>query len=328
MKPTISIIIPTYNRAELLKETLDSVLQQAYEQWECIIVDDGSSDNTRQVVENYNKKDTRFKYYERPSNLIKGANACRNYGFKQSKGSLIKWFDSDDIMKPEFLLKQVNYLIKHPELDCCVAYGETFKDSLDATVINKPKSLSNKNALYHFLKDDLYFITHGPLWRRTFLDKQDLYDETLAKFQDGDFHLRMILKQMNFYFLDESLFYIRTGNTDRISTTTTISLLNSMFIFEFSKYKCITNLKAEHQKEIHYFLTKKISLILYRILIFESTIVSRYELWKEYKSQIYSLFRSKFSSNLFKAKLLLAIYVTILTRKGLVLFKTVFIEKA
>ena len=301
MKPTISIIIPTYNRAELLKETLDSVLQQAYEQWECIIVDDGSSDNTRQVVENYNKKDTRFKYYERPSNLIKGANACRNYGFKQSKGSLIKWFDSDDIMKPEFLLKQVNYLIKHPELDCCVAYGETFKDSLDATVINKPKSLSNKNALYHFLKDDLYFITHGPLWRRTFLDKQ---------------------------FLDESLFYIRTGNTDRISTTTTISLLNSMFIFEFSKYKCITNLKAEHQKEIHYFLTKKISLILYRILIFESTIVSRYELWKEYKSQIYSLFRSKFSSNLFKAKLLLAIYVTILTRKGLVLFKTVFIEKA
>ena len=57
MNPTISIIIPTYNRAELLKETLDSVMKQTYEQWECIIVDDGSSDNTKQVVENYTTKD-------------------------------------------------------------------------------------------------------------------------------------------------------------------------------------------------------------------------------------------------------------------------------
>ena len=95
MNPTISIIIPTYNRAELLKGTLDSVMKQTYEQWECIIVDDGSSDNTKQVVENYINKDSRFKYYERPPSLNKGANACRNYGFKQSKGSFVKWFDSE-----------------------------------------------------------------------------------------------------------------------------------------------------------------------------------------------------------------------------------------
>ena len=64
--PLVSIIIPTYNRAHLIGETLDSVLAQTYQNWECIIVDDGSSDNTDDVVNDYVKKDPRFKYYYRP----------------------------------------------------------------------------------------------------------------------------------------------------------------------------------------------------------------------------------------------------------------------
>ncbi|WP_372938266.1 glycosyltransferase family 2 protein, partial [Seonamhaeicola sp.] len=88
-QPLVSIIIPTYNRAHLIGETLDSVLAQTYTHWECIVVDDGSSDHTSQVVATYCKNDARFQYHQRPLDRPKGANACRNYGFELSKGEYI-----------------------------------------------------------------------------------------------------------------------------------------------------------------------------------------------------------------------------------------------
>ena len=71
-EPLVSVIIPTYNRAHLIGETLDSVLAQTYQNWECIIVDDGSSDDTDEVIGEYVKKDNRFKYYHRPDEHLPG----------------------------------------------------------------------------------------------------------------------------------------------------------------------------------------------------------------------------------------------------------------
>ena len=76
-----------------------SVLTQTYVNWECIVVDDGSTDLTIDVVQKYCNKDARFKLYNRPHNRQKGGNAARNYGFEQSLGEFVNWFDSDDLMK-------------------------------------------------------------------------------------------------------------------------------------------------------------------------------------------------------------------------------------
>src|SRR5690554_5935610 len=118
--PLVSIIIPTYNRAHLIGETLDSVLAQTYTNWECIIIDDGSSDNTEQLLSKYTEKDLRFQYLTRPSNSPKGANACRNFGLENSKGDYVNFFDSDDIMHPDKLLTQVRILQKHTEAPFCI----------------------------------------------------------------------------------------------------------------------------------------------------------------------------------------------------------------
>ncbi|MCM2302197.1 MAG: glycosyltransferase, partial [Flavobacteriaceae bacterium] len=91
--PLVSIIIPTFNRAHLIGETLDSILAQTYTNWECIVVDDGSSDNTHIVVGQYVAKDSRIKYVHRPEHMLKGPSSCRNYGFELSKGEYINWFD-------------------------------------------------------------------------------------------------------------------------------------------------------------------------------------------------------------------------------------------
>jgi len=99
----VSIIIPTYNRGSLIAESLDSILNQSYQNWECIIIDDGSSDNTFDVVNPYVIKDKRIKILNRPDFKPKGANACRNYGLSLSKGDFVLWFDSDDIIHPNCL---------------------------------------------------------------------------------------------------------------------------------------------------------------------------------------------------------------------------------
>src|SRR5436190_24140540 len=96
----VSIIIATYNRANLIGETLDTLKTQSYSNWECIIVDDGSSDNTEQVVSEFIKDDYRIKFFQRPNNIPKGPNGARNYGINQSQGEYIMSLDSDDFLLP------------------------------------------------------------------------------------------------------------------------------------------------------------------------------------------------------------------------------------
>ncbi|MCF4102115.1 glycosyltransferase family 2 protein [Gillisia sp. M10.2A] len=103
----VSIIIPTYNRAHLIGGTLDSIISQTYTNWECIVVDDGSDDYTTELLEFYSYKDPRIQYFQRPSHLNKGANACRNFGLEKSKGEYIMWFDSDDLMLPDKIEDQI-----------------------------------------------------------------------------------------------------------------------------------------------------------------------------------------------------------------------------
>jgi len=99
----VSVIIPAYNRADLVEETLDSILNQTYTNWECILVDDGSTDGTIQLLKEYALKDPRFIVLSRDDDRKKGANACRNIGLENAKGDYIIFFDSDDLMTPHHI---------------------------------------------------------------------------------------------------------------------------------------------------------------------------------------------------------------------------------
>src|SRR5690606_34746706 len=88
-----------------------------YQNWECIIVDDGSTDNTEALIKEYLKSDGRFQYFIRPPNLPKGVSNSRNYGLEKSNGELINFFDSDDIMLTGFLKKRIEIFMRYPETD-------------------------------------------------------------------------------------------------------------------------------------------------------------------------------------------------------------------
>ncbi|KFC58151.1 hypothetical protein FEM08_30730 [Flavobacterium gilvum] len=214
MNNLVSIIIPTYNRAYLIGETLESIIVQSHENWECIIVDDGSTDNTASLISNYIKKDNRFQYHQRPLDRKKGANACRNYGFELSKGEYLKWFDSDDIMHPNFLEKQVQVLEQKQEFDFCNSLSKKFTKSVfDANENFNPEIIFDENSICNFIIGKLFFLTPSSLWRRKFLQDKLLFDETLYNAHETDFNFRRLIEGAKFCYLEDVLFYVRRGHS-------------------------------------------------------------------------------------------------------------------
>lgn len=214
MQALVSIIIPTFNRAYLIGETLNSILSQTYTNWECIIVDDGSTDNTIEVVTDYIKKDNRFKFYKRPENRVKGANACRNYGFELSKGEYINWFDSDDLMSSnklklslEYLLNQSADLLVCNNSDSCI---------YDDSIINPKKFVSN-NFYEEYIIDRISILTGDVLFKRKVVEKYT-FDEKLHKAQEYDFFIQLFKQNLIYIFIESKLWFHRQTE-DSISTS-------------------------------------------------------------------------------------------------------------
>lgn len=217
MNPLISIIIPTYNRAHLIDDTLQSVLAQSYTHWECIVIDDGSSDQTAQIVNAYCNNDNRFQYHQRPKNRPKGANACRNYGFTLSKGDYINWFDSDDIMLPQKLEIQIEEL-HNSSYDFTICQTMLFDVVKQVEMGLRAPKLKSDNIFEDYIAYKIFWLTGAPLWKRQFLEAKALiFDETLQQAQDYDFHMRALYISQNYNASQEPLvvFNVHDENMSR-----------------------------------------------------------------------------------------------------------------
>jgi glycosyltransferase involved in cell wall biosynthesis len=117
----ISVVVPAYNYAHFLPAALDSVLAQTYREWECIIVDDGSTDDTAAVADAYVRRDPRFRYIHQANRGLAGA---RNTGVRNASGDAIQFLDADDRLLPPKLERHAAYLAAHPE--CDIVYGDVW----------------------------------------------------------------------------------------------------------------------------------------------------------------------------------------------------------
>lgn len=194
-KGLVSIIIPVFNRENFLPETLHSILVQTYTKWECIIVDDGSSDSSLKVAMEYANNDNRFIVYNRPWYKKKGANTCRNQGFELSKGEFIQWFDSDDLMNKNYL-KIVTKIISHSKREILVAKANFIY--LNTGEI-KSKNLSNllldsQNPAFAYLFLDAWFQTSQVMLKRsTVLAGHIYFDINLTRNQEAEYFTRLML---------------------------------------------------------------------------------------------------------------------------------------
>ncbi len=199
-KPLVSVVIPTYNRANTIKRCIDSVLNQTYKNIEVIVVDDGSTDKTKEVVDSY--EDPRVRYISYRTN--RGANYARNTGIKKGKGELIALQDSDDAWHPEKIEKQLQAYVNSPS-DHKVVYTGTL-------IKNGRKQFYMPEKWVHPKEGDV----HRPMLRSTFantvtiltkkecLEQIGYFDENIPRAQDWELGLRLS-KKYKFKLVDEPL---------------------------------------------------------------------------------------------------------------------------
>lgn len=224
----ISIIIPTYNRASILSQTLDSVLSQTYTNWECVIVDDGSTDTTDKLLLEYCMLDSRFKYFKRPADALKGSNTCRNLGFEFSKGEFIKWLDSDDVLSQDLLASQINAVSKYSEEKYILVTSKWnyFVDTINGINSKKEEIYKNYDNGFNLISDFGNFNTFLPphvyLVRREIIAKSGQWNECLLINQDGEFFTRVLLNTKKVIHAEEGVAYYRYSfsdeNVSRFST--------------------------------------------------------------------------------------------------------------
>lgn len=234
MNVKVSVIIPTYNRAKFICETLDSVLAQTFKDWECIVVDDGSTDNTDQVIAEYLNKDFRFKYFKRPPDRVKGGCTCRNIGLEQSEGEYIQFLDSDDLISINKLEEQIRVLeIAGPSTIATCKWGG-FSDSSKLTVKSyRPTYISTNTVLdlfYSFGKHSTYLPSHTYLVSKKVISKAGNWNESLKNNQDGEFFSRVLLQCSKVIFVSSAEVYYRNGAKNRVSTLSDIGKIKSLVL--------------------------------------------------------------------------------------------------
>ena len=143
----VSIIMPNYNCEKFLSETIDSVISQTYADWELLIVDDCSTDNSVEVIKSYCEKDSRIKLFVNDKNS--GAAASRNWALREATGKWIAFLDSDDLWLPEKLKKQLAFMVENGYSFSFTKYRQIDEDSNSlGQIVVGPKKISRKNLKY------------------------------------------------------------------------------------------------------------------------------------------------------------------------------------
>lgn len=190
MNPLVTIITPTRNRVALLRRTMDSVRQQTLQDWEHIVIDDGSDDGTEEEMTHRAAADPRVRYIRRNGDSP-GANVCRNIGIRESRADLIVLLDSDDLLRPECLERRVELMRRNADLDFAVFRAAVFSNE-PGDLGRLFHSLSVGDDLLRFLSHECVWEITGPVWRKVFLEKIGNFDETLLSSQDLELHVRAI----------------------------------------------------------------------------------------------------------------------------------------
>jgi len=192
----VSIIVPTYNRALFIKETLNSISNQSYPYWECIVIDDGSTDGTQHIVSSFANEESRVKLFLRDREP-KGAPTCRNIGLAKSTSDFVMFLDSDDLLGSYCLEQRIAYITLGATRDFWVFPMLLFHKKIDD--IKLYTNLPNKESdLCRFLRSDLPWSISCVVWKKTFLQGLRGFDESYPNCQDHDLHLRALWQTQNY----------------------------------------------------------------------------------------------------------------------------------
>jgi len=247
MPPKVSVIIPTYNRASYLYSAIKSVLNQTFEDFEIIVVDDASTDNTKQTIDKFD--DRRIYYIRHKEN--KGGSAARNTGIKRSKGKFIAFLDDDDMWMPSKLEKQLDLINKSLEIG--VVYSGVWIINGSGKIRGSKPPFLRGNIFPDMLKKNYVGSCSTVLIRKECLSGIGLFDEDLSAGQDFDLWIRLA-KHYQFDYVNEPLVLYRV-HKKRVSTDPYKSLRAKKLLYK--KYSKELMTSFNHRKVLgfwHYVL--------------------------------------------------------------------------
>ncbi|KAA5822448.1 glycosyltransferase family 2 protein [Algibacter amylolyticus] len=252
----VSIIIPTYNRAHLIGATLNSILTQTYTKWECIIINDHSTDNTLLIVNQFINKDSRFSCYNLPDGYLEGGNGARNYGFKLSNGEYVNWFDDDDVMLKDFLQTKMNAF----ENSIKFVIGSHYITDENLNVLKTENLIEETSLFKDYLLWKLKFITNSVLFKKDFFINEKLFNETLTRGQETEFFTRIFYKipKASYAIINKPLFlyrqHIKSKSSNNLNYIKSYKESQSFTAVEVLK-KSIELKDLELTKSYYYYLT-------------------------------------------------------------------------
>ena len=219
LSPEVSVIIPVYNRAQLICETLQSIRDQVFQNWECYIIDDGSTDDTQKVIRNYIQDDDRFFLILRPESKMKGAASCRNLGLEYAKGTYIQFLDSDDLLSEDKLSEQVKLLQKENDFTIIISkWGifdseyELFKNFTVYDTFNYVPDFLNA-----LIQSKGYLPQHSYLIPRNLIRLGGHWNENLSLNDDGEFMIRILTNCQKILFSPLSTVWYRKPTLNNLS---------------------------------------------------------------------------------------------------------------
>lgn len=265
-QPLVSIIIPHFNRTRLLAESIESVRRQTMEEWEAIVVDDGSDEDVWEKLQLF--REERIRIYQR-ENQPKGPSACRNIGIREAKGEFIIFLDSDDLLAPWCLENRVKDFRNNPGMDFLVYPSLLFKQKPGDSNRLWNKLDKEADQLERFLYSDPPWCVTGPIWKREALVRLCGFNEDVFYGDDAELHIRAILHDFEFLVIDNVLHdnFVRRNVEGRITSGISSLILESRLTFLkivmelLRTYKCnsryITIWQGEFFSEIEFRLFNK-----------------------------------------------------------------------
>lgn len=263
----ISIIIPTYNREDLIQKTLDSILAQSETNWECLLIDDGSTDQTWNVLQNYSSRDKRFKIFQRQDfNKPKGANACRNIGIEKSSGDFILFLDSDDLLGFNFL-SSVKDKITNTKNDLIIYQSVYFFEN-NSNEENIVKINSEDGLITSFFKKESIWLISNPLIKRAFIaEKQIFFNENLLAAQDWEFYMKILLLNPKLEFNLTNQFKVKIRkHLDNISQNPTLQPQKYYHYYKARHIIFNDYLNAEQKVNLEEYYKEYSQKILYELI--------------------------------------------------------------
>ena len=253
--PLISVVISAYNAEQFLDETLESVLSQTYENWECIIVNDGSTDNTESIAKKWCEKDSRFRLTNKENG---GLSSARNWGIKESKAEYIAFLDADDILTPDSLEVRINVLIEQ-NVDLVATKLQHFTDKLPKV----SKNNARQDVLYYAKEGLTQLMAFNKVTPSTVLCKKSVMDEVGGftwhkKAEDLHCWLKVLFAGYKIYRIDETLLLYRLVENSMSSTDRNCSKEVFEIIYSFKDE--ILSLDIDFQIYINHWLRKYVFL--------------------------------------------------------------------